>query len=49
MYIEVVRPSDFVGKSQGKLRDHYRIGKILGTGKALLLVDFKLVVNLMIV
>ena len=22
----------FVGKSEGKLRDYYRIGKILGTG-----------------
>jgi len=32
MVQQVVRPSDFVGKSQGKLRDHYRIGKILGTG-----------------
>ena len=27
------RASDFVGKRQGKLRDYYRIGKILGTGK----------------
>ena len=27
------RVADFVGKTQGKLRDHYRIGKILGTGK----------------
>ena len=27
------RASDFVGKTQGKLRDYYRIGKILGTGK----------------
>jgi len=26
------RASDFVGKTQGKLRDYYRIGKILGTG-----------------
>ena len=23
----------FVGKSEGKLRDYYRIGKILGTGR----------------
>jgi len=23
----------FVGKCDGKLRDYYRIGKILGTGK----------------
>jgi hypothetical protein len=23
----------FIGKSDGKLRDFYRIGKILGTGK----------------
>ena len=28
-----VRASDFVGRTQGKLRDHYRIGKVLGTGK----------------
>jgi len=27
-----VRASDFVGRTQGKLRDHYRIGKVLGTG-----------------
>jgi len=27
------RVADFVGKTQGKLRDYYRIGKILGTGK----------------
>ena len=27
------RASDFVGKTAGKLRDYYRIGKILGTGK----------------
>ena len=33
--IEVVRASDYVGKAQGKLRDHYRIGKVLGTGKYL--------------
>jgi len=32
MVQQVVRSSDFVGKAQGKLRDHYRIGKILGTG-----------------
>ena len=30
-----VRASDFVGRTQGKLRDHYRIGKVLGTGKFL--------------
>ena len=28
-----VRASDFVGRTTGKLRDHYRIGKVLGTGK----------------
>ena len=28
-----IKSSNFVGKTQGKLRDHYRIGKILGTGK----------------
>lgn len=28
-----VRASDFVGRAQGKLRDFYRIGKVLGTGK----------------
>ena len=28
-----VRASDFVGRTEGKLRDHYRIGKVLGTGK----------------
>ena len=27
------RAADFVGRTQGKLRDHYRIGKVLGTGK----------------
>ena len=27
-----VRASDFVGRTTGKLRDFYRIGKILGTG-----------------
>ena len=30
------RSADFVGKTQGKLRDYYRIGKILGTGKLML-------------
>ena len=30
----VVRASDFVGRTQGKLRDFYRIGKVLGTGKS---------------
>ena len=28
-----IRAADFVGRTQGKLRDFYRIGKILGTGK----------------
>ena len=28
-----ISASMFVGKSDGKLRDYYRIGKILGTGK----------------
>ena len=28
-----VRASDFVGRTQGKLRDFYRIGKVLGTGE----------------
>ena len=28
-----VRAADFVGRTQGKLRDFYRIGKVLGTGK----------------
>ena len=28
------RVADFVGKTQGKLRDYYRIGKILGTGRS---------------
>ena len=32
-----IKSSNFVGKTQGKLRDHYRIGKILGTGKQALL------------
>ena len=27
-----VKASDYVGKSQGKLRDFYRIGKVMGTG-----------------
>jgi len=27
-----ISASMFIGKSQGKLRDYYRIGKILGTG-----------------
>jgi len=27
-----ISASMFVGKSEGKLRDYYRIGKILGTG-----------------
>jgi len=27
-----VRAADFVGRTQGKLRDFYRIGKVLGTG-----------------
>jgi len=27
-----VRAANFVGKAEGKLRDFYRIGKILGTG-----------------
>ena len=27
------RAADFVGRTQGKLRDFYRIGKVLGTGK----------------
>ena len=35
------RPQDFVGKTQGKLRDHYRIGKILGTGKYTLLREWR--------
>ena len=25
-----IRAADFVGRSQGKLRDFYRIGKVLG-------------------
>jgi hypothetical protein len=28
-----ISASMFIGKSDGKLRDFYRIGKILGTGK----------------
>ena len=28
-----IRAADFVGRTQGKLRDFYRIGKVLGTGK----------------
>ena len=28
-----ISASMFVGKCDGKLRDYYRIGKILGTGK----------------
>ena len=32
--VQHVRQSDFVGKTEGKLRDHYRIGKVLGTGKS---------------
>lgn len=27
-----IRAADFVGRTQGKLRDYYRIGKVLGTG-----------------
>ena len=27
-----ITASDFVGKTQGRLRDFYRIGKVLGTG-----------------
>ena len=30
-----VRAADFIGRVQGKLRDFYRIGKVLGTGKCL--------------
>jgi hypothetical protein len=30
-----VSASMFVGKTDGKLRDYYRIGKILGTGRPL--------------
>ena len=29
-----IRAADFVGRTQGKLRDYYRIGKVLGTGKS---------------
>ena len=28
-----IRAADFVGRTTGKLRDYYRIGKVLGTGK----------------
>ena len=31
-----VRAADFVGRTQGKLRDFYRIGKVLGTGKSVI-------------
>ncbi len=27
-----VSASDYVGKKVGKIRDHYRIGKVLGSG-----------------
>ena len=37
-----VRASDFVGRTTGKLRDHYRIGKVLGTGKQSFTSDFKI-------
>ena len=28
-----ISASEFVGRTQGRLRDFYRIGKVLGTGK----------------
>ncbi len=28
----MIKTNDFVGRTQGRLRDFYRIGKILGTG-----------------
>ena len=28
-----IAASAFVGKTSGKLKDYYRIGKVLGTGK----------------
>ena len=34
-HIAAVHASDFVGKTNGRLRDYYRIGKVLGTGKNL--------------
>ena len=40
------RASDFVGKTAGKLRDYYRIGKILGTGKKTLQTLFIDVIDL---
>jgi hypothetical protein len=38
-----VRASDFVGRTEGKLRDHYRIGKVLGTGKLVSQPAFQLI------
>jgi calcium-dependent protein kinase len=36
LIIEIkVKASIFVGEKEGKLRDHYRIGKLLGSGKHL--------------